>query len=191
ARSVGAQSALGRRRPTPELLRATLGYLADRVAGRLRATGQAGRTVTVRVRFADLRSVTRAVTVPVAVCTTLVLTELACELARSALADHPGERQVTLLAVSMSNLVAEPALQLDLPLGLPGDVGRPGATGAGHRALDRSVDAIRARYGRAAVGYAAVLFSDVSGVPEEFRELAEHQPGPERGDFPARVTQSR
>ena len=37
AGSVGAQSALGRRQPTPELLRAVLGHLADRVARRLRA----------------------------------------------------------------------------------------------------------------------------------------------------------
>src|SRR5581483_8052254 len=33
AHSVGAQSALGRRRATPELLRTALGYLADRVGG--------------------------------------------------------------------------------------------------------------------------------------------------------------
>src|SRR5438874_2175707 len=51
ARSVGAQSALGRRPATPELLRTVFGYLVDRVAGRLRAAGLAGRTVTVRVRF--------------------------------------------------------------------------------------------------------------------------------------------
>ena len=39
--------------------------------------------------------------------------------------------------------------------------------------VDRSVDAVRARFGRESVGYAAVVFSDVSVVPEEFRELAE------------------
>src|SRR5690606_37421791 len=36
ASSVGAQSALGRREATEEVLRVTLGYLADRVATRLR-----------------------------------------------------------------------------------------------------------------------------------------------------------
>src|SRR5579885_1469221 len=51
AGSVGAQSALGRKPATPVLLRTVLGYLADRVATRLRAAGRAGRTVTVRVRF--------------------------------------------------------------------------------------------------------------------------------------------
>ncbi|HUO49567.1 MAG TPA: DNA polymerase IV, partial [Acidimicrobiales bacterium] len=37
-RSVGAQAALGRAAPSGELLRTTLGYLVDRVAGRLRAS---------------------------------------------------------------------------------------------------------------------------------------------------------
>ena len=41
------QAALGRRAPTADLVRTTLGYLADRVAGRMRAAGRAGRTVAV------------------------------------------------------------------------------------------------------------------------------------------------
>ena len=51
---------------------------------------------------------------------------LADELASAALADHPRERQITLLAVSVSNLVDEPALQLELPLGLGDDPTGPG-----------------------------------------------------------------
>jgi DNA polymerase-4 len=43
-------------------------------------------------------------------------------------------------------------------------------------AVDRSVDGVRARFGREAVGYATVVFSDVGRVPDEFRELAEHEP---------------
>src|SRR5438445_2328855 len=93
--SVGAQSAFGRRPATLSLLRSTLGYLADRVAARLRAAGRAGRTVTVRVRFTDLRSVTRSLTLPAPISTTLTLTEVATELAGEALADHPGEREIT------------------------------------------------------------------------------------------------
>jgi DNA polymerase-4 len=58
ASSVGAQSGFGRRDVSPELVRQVLGHLADRVAGRLRAKQRAGRTVTVRVRFASMRSVT-------------------------------------------------------------------------------------------------------------------------------------
>jgi DNA polymerase-4 len=176
-RSVGAQAALGRQRATPQLVRSTLGYLADRVAGRMRAVNRAGRTVNVRVRFTDLRSVTRSVTVPVALSATLTLTDVAVELASSALADYPQERQITLLAVSVTNLVAEPALQLELPLGLGEDPHRPGTeTGAARWGVDRSMDAIRARFGRDAIGYATVMMSDVRRVPEGLRELAERNP---------------
>ncbi len=176
AASVGAQAALGRRLATPELLRSTLGYLADRVASRLRAAGQVGRTVTVRVRFTDQHSVTRSASVPVAISGTLTMTELATQLAGAALAERAGERQITLLAVSVSNLLDEPPLQLELPLGLGDDRYRPGTVlGAARWGLDRSVDAIRARFGHHAVGHAAVMFSDVGRVPEEFRELAERQ----------------
>ena len=174
ARSVGAQSALGRRVATSELLRSALGYLADRVATRLRAAERAGRTITVRVRFTGMRSVTRSVTVPAPISTTLTLTELGVELAGAALADHPREREITLVAISVSNLVHEPALQLELPLDLDDERLRPGtASGSALWALDRAVDAARARFGRDAVGYAAVTFSDLGGVPDEFRELAQ------------------
>ncbi len=180
--SMGAQAALGRQKATPRLVRSTLGYLADRVAGRLRSAGRAGRTVTVRVRFTGLRSVTRSTTVPVAVSATLTLTELATELVHGALADHPEERDITLLAVSVANLVLEPGLQLELPLDFDRGQERPGsARGAARWSTDRSVDAVRARFGPDAVGYATAMFSDVDRVPEAFRELAERRPRPGTG----------
>lgn len=176
--SMGAQSALGRRQVTPDLLRSALGYLADRVAGRLRAADRAGRTITVRVRFTGLRSVTRSVTLPVPISTTLTLTEIAMDLAGAALADHPRESEITLLAVSVSHLVDEAVLQLELPLGLCDERHRPGtAAGSARWALDRAVDSIRARFGRDAVGYATIMFSKLGHVPEEFRELAERPVG--------------
>jgi DNA polymerase-4 len=174
AASVGAQSALGAAHADVPTLRTTLAYLADRVASRMRAAGRAGRTVTVRVRFRGRRAVTRSVTLPVAISATLTLTELATGLAGAALADHPGERQVTLLAVSVSNLVEEPDLQLELPLTPVADPQRPGtAPGAARRGVDGSIDAIRARFGRDAIGYATVTGSDGGRVPEAFREIAQ------------------
>jgi DNA polymerase-4 len=175
AGSVGAQSALGRRVPTDELLGAVLGHLADRVASRLRAKQRAGRTVTVRVRFAGMKAVTRSQTTPAPVSATLTLTETAEALVRKALADHPGEADISLLAISVSNLVDQPVLQMELPV-LPDDAVRPGSpTGAARWAIDHSMDEVRRRFGRAAVGYAAVALSPHSSVPDEFRELAEHE----------------
>ena len=173
-RSVGAQSALGRRVATEQTLRGALGFLAERVAARLRTNGRAGRTITVRVRFTGLRSVTRSVTLPWPISTTITLTDLSVGLATAALVDHPAEREITLLAVSVSNLVAEPALQLELPLGLGDERHRPGTpAGSARWALDRAMDTVRARFGRDALGYATVVFREGGGVLDEFRELAE------------------
>jgi len=178
SKSMGAQAALGRRRATPDLIRETLGYLVDRVAGRLRTAKVAGRTVTVRVRFTHMRSVTRSATLPVAISTTLTLTEVADQLAHSALADNREEREITLLAVSISNLDPEHSLQLELPLIQGATESRPESViEAGRWGVDRSIDAIREKFGRSAVGYAATSLSDADRVPEEFRELAERGPG--------------
>ena len=178
AGSVGSQSAFGRRDIDPRLIREVLGQLADRVAGRLRAKRRAGRTVTVRVRFtvpgAPGRSITRSRTGSSAVCTTLTLAEIAEQLVAQALADHPDERQISLLAISVSNLVDQPVLQLELPIE-PDDPTRPGSRlGAARWAVDTSVDEVRLRFGRKAVGYASVALGRHSGVPDEFRELVEH-----------------
>ena len=180
--SMGAQSALGRRPARDDVVRPTLAYLADRVAGRLRAAGRAGRRVTVRVRFPGMRSVTRSATLSLPVCTTLTLTEVAADLVGAALADNPGEAHITLLAVSVSHLVAEPALQLELAV----DPARPGPpptlVASSRRAVDGAVDSVRHRFGRAAVGYAPVVLSAEHRVPDEFRELAERRPPPPDDD---------
>ncbi|GAA2724455.1 DNA polymerase IV [Cellulomonas aerilata] len=175
ARSVGAQSALGRRSAEPAEVRAVLAHLADRVSRRLRAKDRAGRTVTVRVRFTGMRSVTRSHTLAQPVATTLTLTEVAERLVWSAIGDAPAPCEITLLAVSVSNLTAQPVIQpeLDLP---PPDPWRPGsATGAARRAVDGSMDAIRTRFGADAVGYLPAVMGRGTAVPDEFRELAEHE----------------
>jgi len=173
--SVGAQSGFGRRDVSPDLIRSVLGHLADRVAGRLRAKHRAGRTVTVRVRFPSMRAVTRSHTGPHPVSTTLTLTEIAERLVYKALSDHLDQYQISLLAISVSNLVDQPVLQLELPI-LPDEAERPGSrVGAARWAVDHSMDEVRRRFGRSAVGYAGVVLSRHSSVPDEFRELAEHE----------------
>ncbi|HWS58239.1 MAG TPA: DNA polymerase IV [Actinotalea sp.] len=173
AGSVGAQSAVRHRRPEREEVRTVLAHLADRVARRMRAGHRAGRTVTVRVRFAGMRSVTRSRTLAEPVAATLTLTEVAERLVWAAIEDNAGQ-EITLLAVSVSNLGDQRTLQpeLDLP---PPDPWRPGSTtGLARRAVDGSMDAIRTRFGTDAVGYLPAVSGRAGTVPDAFRELAEH-----------------
>ncbi len=63
-RSVGAEETFERDTDDVERLRATLLHQADRVARELRDLGLRGRTVTLKVRFADFRTLTRRETSP-------------------------------------------------------------------------------------------------------------------------------
>ena len=176
AHTAGAQSALGRRPATERIYRPTLWHLADRVATRLRAGSRPGRTVTVRVRFADLRTTTRSVTLPAPVSATATLAEIAEDLVRGVLAKHRDERIISLLAVSVSNLEKPQVLQLELPLALADEKRRPGSRqGAARSAVDRAIDTIRNRFGWEAVGYGPVAIGMSRSVPDEFRELAEKE----------------
>ena len=152
----------------------TLRHLADRVASRLRAKSRPGRTVTVRVRFADLRSITRSTTLDAPIASTVTLAEIAEELVRKALAHHRDEKTISLLAISVSQLEKRVDLQLELPLALDDDRRRPGSKrGVARWLADRAVDAIRDRFGWEAVGYGSVALEASRSVPDAFRELAE------------------
>jgi DNA polymerase-4 len=176
AQSAGAQSALGRKPAEERVFRPTLLHLADRIGARLRAKARPGRTVTVRVRFADLKSITRSRTLPAPVSATGTLAEIAEELVRGVLADHPREKTISLLAISVSNLDQRPTLQLELPLGLDDERRRPGSRRGRARWLaDRAVDAIRDRFGWEAVGYGPVALGGARSVPDAFRQLAEKE----------------
>jgi DNA polymerase-4 len=176
AHSAGAQSALGRKPAQEQIFVPALRHLADRVASRLRGKSRPGRTVTVRVRFADLRSVTRSVTLDVPVSATAILAEIAEKLVRTALAQHPDEKTISLLAISVSHLEERFDLQLELPLGLEGEERRPGSKrGMARWEADRAIDMIRDRFGWEAVGYGSVVLGLSRSVPDEFRELAEKE----------------
>ena len=176
AGSVSAQSALGKKPATQDIIGPTLRHLADRVASRMRKKNRAGRTITVRVRFADLRAITRSVTLPAAISATVILAEVAEDLVAIALADHPEEKMISLLAIGVSHLEDDAVLQLELPFELDDEGRRPGTEkGAARWVLDRSVDAVRDKFGRELVGYGSVALGDRRSVPDDFRELAEKE----------------
>lgn len=175
AKSISSQSGFGRRDIDDEFINRVLHDLADRVGTRMRANERAGRTITVRLRFGDMTSITRSLTLAAPISSTGGLYGAARTLVRSGLADHPQHGQISLLSVGVSGLSVGTALQLELPLNFDDTELRPG-TEASRRQhdLDRAVDALRLRFGRQAVGHAASALSpDRHSVPDEFRKLAQ------------------
>src|SRR5207302_10777288 len=122
------------------VFRPTLLHLADRIGTRLRAKAKAGRTVTARVRFANLDSTTRSVTLDAPISATVILAEIAEQLVRAVLVDHPDEKTISLLAISVSHLEERWDMQLELPLGLNDEARLPGTKkGMARRAADCGV----------------------------------------------------
>jgi DNA polymerase-4 len=161
AQSAGAQSALGRKPAEERVFLPALRHLADRIG-------------TVRVRFGDLHAVTRSVTLDTPISATVILAEIADELVRTVLADHPEEKIISLLAISVSHLEEHWDVQLELPLGLEDEERRPGTKkGTARWMADRAIDRIRERFGWQAVGYGSVALGPSHSVPDAFRELAE------------------
>jgi len=150
--SVGSQRALGRRSRAPGDIDAILVGLVDRVTGRLRRAGRAGRTVVLRLRFEDFRRATRSHTLPRATAETDVVLRAARELYATA-APLVADRGLTLIGIAVANLEHARAVQLVLPF-----------DAAGGAALDAAVDEIRDRYGAAAITRAVLLGRDTGLV---------------------------
>jgi DNA polymerase-4 len=149
----------------PGELRTEAVRMADAVAARLRRHGSVARTVTIKVRFGDFRTITRSATPAEAVATGPAVARVAKDLlARVDVA--PGVR---LLGVGVSNLVAPGAggageqlsLLDDLAPAAPdaagtegGDAAPAAPAGGGAAAWAAATDAVdraRERYGADAV----------------------------------------
>ncbi len=142
--------------------------MADAVAQRLRTHSLTGRTVTIKVRFHDFRTITRSVTLPAAVDTSPAIARAAKDL----LAQVDPSSGVRLLGVGVTNLVEDGARQLTLD-----DAQQPGWDSA-----SRAVDEIRRRFGDAAIVPAALR--DPSGI--RVKRPGDQQWGPSAvsGDAP-------
>jgi DNA polymerase-4 len=147
-RSMGAQRALGRSPRPAEDIDATVVALVDRVTRRMRAAGRAGRTVVLRLRFADFSRATRSHTLPRATAGTDTILASARGLLATAMPLI--ERQgLTLLGVAVSNFDDQRAAQLELPVDPHGGA-----------ALDEALDEVRDRFGSGAVTRAVLLGRD-------------------------------
>ena len=147
-RSIGAQRALGRSPKSPAAIDEALVALVERVTRRMRAARRVGRTVVLRLRFADFSRATRSHTLPRATAGTgTILTAARGLLAAAApLIEHQG---LTLVGIAVTNLDDERAVQLVLPFDR--DV---------EGALDTAVDEVRARFGSSAITRAVLLGRD-------------------------------
>ena len=142
-KSMGAEETFERDHRDGERLRATLRGQAERVARELRAQGYAGRTVTLKLRFADFSTITRSHTGDPTQDGLTVYREA------SALLDRVVLRQpVRLIGLSVAGL--GPAGEGQLALLGPDAVRRERLA----RALDRLVE----RFGEASVRPATTLF---------------------------------
>jgi DNA polymerase-4 len=142
--SMGAQRAMGRGRWTEDQVEASLAGLVDRVTRRLRKANRTCRTVILRLRFDDFARITRSHTLASPTdATAPVLTAARTLLAQASPLIR--ERGLTLVGITLTNLDADGALQLELPFGKP-TVG-----------LDGAVDSIRERFGSSALTRGALL----------------------------------
>jgi DNA polymerase-4 len=136
-RSIGTQSAFaggGRSRADLEALLVTL---VDRVTRRARAANRAGRTVTLRFRFADFSRATRSRTLAHPTAGTGAILA-AARLLLAAATPMIDRRGLTLLGIAVANLSDQ--TQLELPL-------EPQV----NPALDLAIDEIRERFGTDAI----------------------------------------
>jgi DNA polymerase-4 len=163
AKSVGHEETFATDVHDPEKLRVEVVRLADSVSSRLRASGLAGRTVTLKLRFGDFTTITRSHSLrrPVASSAELV------KIAASLLAEAEVHSGVRLVGVSVSSLEArseDEGEQLKLWDISDHADDRSDAASPAHCDLDAVVDAIRERYGRASVGLTALVESPGSSA---------------------------
>jgi len=143
-KSISAETTYDEDVADPEVIRRTMLGLAGRVAGRLRAAGQVGRTIAIKVRLADFRTLSRSRTLDAP-------TDVAREIFDTAWslydALRPGDR-IRLIGVRAEGLLDGEAAPRQLALG---------ERERGWREAERATDAAAARFGTGAVRPASLL----------------------------------
>lgn len=143
-KSVSAETTYDSDVADPDLIRRTMLGLAGRVAARLRAGGQVGRTVAIKVRLADFRTLNRSRTLEVATDVAREIFDIAWALY---VALRPADR-IRLIGVRVEGLLAEADAPRQLTLG---------ARDRGWREAEQAGDAAAARFGTGAVRPASLL----------------------------------
>ncbi|KRB36519.1 DNA polymerase IV [Microbacterium sp. Root180] len=146
--SIGSQRALGNRARSADELDVFLTQIVDRLGRRLREKDRVCRTVVLRLRYGDYAKATRSHSVRHPTDRTAVLLSVARALLAAALPTVE-ERGITLIGISLSGLARVDSIQPELPI----------EWDDGAR-LDTVLDAVRDRFGSAAVSRATQLGRD-------------------------------
>ncbi len=143
AKSVSAEQTWEEDVDDPDVLDRRLLALAEKVGARLRRSGFAARTITIKVRFASFETVTRSTTLAGPTDRTHDIAQIARELLASLRLERA---QVRLLGVGTSNLVEGSAAR---QLSLDADVR--------WEDVDKVADAVRERFADVGLSFAALL----------------------------------
>ncbi len=154
-RSIGAQSAFPRGSRSSEEIDALAAGLVDRTARRLRKSDQVCSGVSISIRFDDMKKAGRSRRLSAATASTETILAAVRGLIDSS---RPiiEQRGITLLGVTLEDLSADDALQLELPI--EGDPEEDSA-------LDAAVDELRERFGSKAITRASLIGNDGVEAP--------------------------
>jgi DNA polymerase IV len=146
AKSVGSEETFDYDLDEREAILREILRLADRTAGRLRAKGLCGRTITLKVRFSNFKTVTRSRTLAAELDTGPEIYAVAAALYDALDPDRP---RIRLLGVAVTSVVPGPPRR---QLSILAEADAPAWNEA-----TRAIDDIRKRFGADAVRPAALL----------------------------------
>ena len=150
AKSISHETTFAQDVTDPETLQAWLMELSEQVGCRLRRHGLQGRTVQLKVRYADFHTVTRAQTLPQATDVTQEIRQIASRMLAERL---PARRlRIRLLGVGVSGLDRPKAVQLSL---------FPDPQHEQQTRLDEVSDQIREKFGGGSLQRALGMLHDV------------------------------
>ena len=133
AKSVGHETTFETDTDNPEQIHQTLAWLSEKSCYRVRRLGKKARTVTLKLRYDDFQTITRARTIPETADDAVVM-KTANELFKES---HIRRRKIRLLGVSLSKF--EKSEEADWLF--------PEMSSKRKEALFKSVDAIKRKYG--------------------------------------------
>jgi DNA polymerase-4 len=164
-KSVGAEETFAADVDDPEVIRRELLRLSGRTAQALRAAGCVARTISVKLRLASFKTITRSRTLAEPTDVAREVYATACALYEGSGLD--GGARLRLVGVRAAGL--RPAAAASRQLAFDD---RP----TGWREAERAVDKIARRFGSDAVRPAALVPTDRSGVPADRSERADRRP---------------